>query len=405
MGLVYGDELNVPGLGKQDIFNLAEHYGVSPNAKNFYDTVIDKVWDAMSEKDWKAQRDYLDKYYEPGMTSHVSPTVLERVVRMHPTFNDFFEANRELLTTRDMDYDALASGRKLIGPFTTPDMGEIYPLFVKSKRPFVISSAHGSDPMYWNDTENMLVNTKSLSPIDLDQARFVEKNKVRELIAGLSDFDTVSDTISDDERRKLLSEAYKDYDAMSKRTHYPDNVSVRDFFDGEAGDIFDEGKPTDNLVGATRLNGMYDGVLTKNVYDGGGGNLPPTDTFAFFDNSQVKSERNLGTFSPKLNDIYRTLGPALLGGGVLAAAMGRPTGASAAALPSGWVPPSAKAELEGMEPSGWMDPVNWVVDAATAGGGAAMRAGQAALGAAQDWLGEQVPQIPEVPEEYYEAAQ
>ena len=39
------------------------------------------------------------------------------------------------------------------------------------------------------------VNTKSLSPIDLDQARFVEKNKVRELIASLSDFDTVSDTI------------------------------------------------------------------------------------------------------------------------------------------------------------------------------------------------------------------
>ncbi len=35
----------------------------------------------------------------------------------------------------------------------------------------------------------------------------------------------------------------------------------------------------------------------------------------------------------------------------------------------------------------------------------AMRAGQAALGAAQDWLGERVPQIPEIPEEYYEAAQ
>lgn len=164
-------------------------------------------------------------------------------------------------------------------------------------------------------------------------------------------------------------------------------------------------KPTDNLVARVRNNGDYDGVLTLNVHDGGAGQLPATDTFAFLDGEQAKSKRNLGTFSPNLRDIYRTLGPAMLGGGALAAAMGRPTGASAAPLPDGWVPPSAKAELQGMEPSGWMDPVNWVVDAATAGGGAAVRAGQAALGAAQDWLGEQVPQIPEIPEEYREAAQ
>ena len=166
------------------------------------------------------------------------------------------------------------------------------------------------------------------------------------------------------------------------------------------------GKPTDNLVGLVNAGGQYDGVLTRNVYDGGGGLAPSTDTFAFFDTSQAKSDRNLGTFSPNVRDILRTAGPAMLGGGVLAAAMGRPTGASASALPSvPNLPPSATDDLKGMEPSGWMDPVNWLVDVATAGGGLAFRTGQAALGAAQDWIGEHIPSVPEIPEEYREAAQ
>jgi hypothetical protein len=172
------------------------------------------------------------------------------------------------------------------------------------------------------------------------------------------------------------------------------------------------GKPTDNLVGLANASGQYDGVLTRNVYDGGGGLAPATDTFAFFDTSQAKSDRNLGTFSPNIRDILRTAGPAMLGGGVLAAAMGRPTGASASALPSGWVPPSAKAELKGMEPEGWMDPIDRIVDVATAGGGIAARALGAVGGVAQDWLTEKLagvipplPEIPDIPEEYREAAQ
>ena len=58
-----------------------------------------------------------------------------------------------------------------------------------------------------------------------------------------------------------------------------------------------------------------------------------------------------------------------------------------------------------MEPSGWVDPVNRVVDVATAGGGAAARALAAAGGLAQDWAMEHIPPVPEIPEEYYEAAQ
>ena len=211
--------------------------------------------------------------------------------------------------------------------------------------------------------------------------------------------------IPEDLRKEWLADLQKEYEdhLRSKLDYIPKHdVSVSNIYEDN---ILYEGKPTDNLVALIRKNGDYDGVLTQNVYDGGGGHLPPTDTFAFIDSSQVKSKRNLGTFSPNLRDIYRSLGPAMLGGTALAATMGRPTGASAAALPSGWVPPSAKDELQGMEPEGWMDPVDRIVDVLTAGGGVLARVGQAGLGMAQDWAAEHLPQLPEVPEEHYEAAQ
>lgn len=400
LGLTHGASVRVPGLDKLDAISLAEHYGVNPNSKSLYTDVTDKIWLDLSLRDWLEQRDYLDKYYTPNMGTHVPATALEHVVRMHPNFENFYDANRSLLHRYDMDYDARGSNRELIGPFTTPDVGEIYPLFVKSERPFAIGS-YDLSPSNWFDTPEMYVDAKSLSPNNLDKLRSLERNSILDSIQGIKD----DVTFPDDLRKKLLTSADEHLAAIQGPDYNPTHFSVRKLLGDTSADVFTDNPPTDGLVGFTRLNGVYDGVLTRNVRDGGGLYVPPTNTFAFFDTSQAKSRNNLGTFSPNLRDILRTAGPAMLGGGVLAAAMGRPTGAAAATLPSGWVPPSAKAELEGMEPSGWMDPVNWLVDAATAGGGAAVRAGQAALGAAQDWLGEQVPQIPEVPEEYYEAAQ
>lgn len=251
----------------------------------------------------------------------------------------------------------------------------------------------------------MHVDADSLSPEDFSRALDISRSRALKSFTDLKRDIATDPSISSDIADELLKGVEAGYKYTLAPDYEPTALSVTDFFDDRAKHVFNNDLPTDSLVGTIHADGVYDGVLSRNVFDGGGGQLPPTDTFAFLDTSQAKSDRNLGTFSPNLRDILRTAGPAMLGGGALAAAMGRPTGASAATLPSGWVPPSAKAELEGMEPSGWMDPVNWVVDAATAGGGAAMRAGQAALGAAQDWLGEQVPQIPEVPEEYYEAAQ
>lgn len=409
MGMLYGDDVDVPGLGPKSVYDLAEHYGVPSYTRDLYGDTANAIWHDLSERDWKAQADYLDGYYREGMSTHVPSDALSRVVKMHPAFDQFYNLNREMLRTRDMDYDALASGRQIIGPFTTPDLGEIYPLFIKSERPLVIRP-FGDEPLQWYNTPEMNIYENSLSPRDIKTANIPRLAYRERTLRELEDPERRAGAIAlggdakefDELNSFLIDDVRNDIERMKNGTYIPDDVSVNELF----GNAFrDDGPETDNLMRRIRMDGAYDGVLTQNVHDGGGGRLPATDTFAFLDTSQTKSRNNLGTFSPNLRDILRTAGPAMLGGGVLAAAMGRPTGASATTLPSGWVPPSAKAELEGMEPSGWMDPVNWVVDAATAGGGAAMRAGQAALGAAQDWLGEQVPQVPEVPEEYYEAAQ
>ena len=412
MGLMYGDPVNVPGIGSRDVYDLAEHYGVPSYTHDLYGDTANAIWRDLSEQDWRAQSDLLDRYYREGMPDHVPSDALRRAVTMHPAFDQFYDLNRDMLHVRDMDYDALKSGRKIIGPFTTPDLGEIYPLFIKSERPLSIGSWDVSEPLSWYETPDMNVYAKSLSPRDLANAnasrlRYAE-NSLNRLNAetarrradhidfgvDASDFDDIDAFVKDELESKIAK--------IKNGTYTPDDVRVDELF----GNAFRRSDAeTDSLLHRIRQDGVYDGVLTSGVHDGGGGQLPATDTFAFLDTDQAKSRYNLGTFSPNLRDIYRTLGPAMLGGGALAAAMGRPTGASASVLPEGWVPPSAKAELQGMEPSGWMDPVNWLVDAATAGGGLAFRTGQAALGAAQDWIGEHVPSLPEVPEEHYEAAQ
>ena len=421
-GLLMGSDVYVPGLGKQDYYNLFSHYEVPFGLVDSHTDLTNRIWDDLSKQDWGSQQKYLEKYFTPGSSEHVPLDALSRVVRMHPAFDEFFDANKEMLIANDFDIDALEHGRKIIGPFTTPDTGKIYPLFVKSERPLVVGSSNDPAPSSWWNTPRMTLPFDSLSPEDLRIAESRGKSiAAKELKDAKRGLDRIKLMKQQYESNPVAIEdpAWKDFydnidseiaarqaliDKLSSDTYVPDHVKVNTLY----GPAFYTDVPagaTDALVADVRNRGVYDSVLTRNVYDGGGTEVPPANTAAFLNGEQAKSLENLGTFSPNLRNILRTAGPAVLGGGALAAAMGRPTGASAASLPSGWVPPSAKAELEGMEPSGWMDPVNWLVDAATAGGGAAVRAGQVALGAAQDWLGEQVPQIPEIPEEYREAAQ
>lgn len=177
----------------------------------------------------------------------------------------------------------------------------------------------------------------------------------------------------------------------------PDDIEVQDFLP-EA--FSGKGPVTDQLANYLAERGTYDALRTNNVFDGGGGEIPATTTVAVFDPDAIKSDENAGTFSPRIRNIYRAIGPAMLGGSVLAAAMGRPSGASASTLPSGWVPPSAKSDLSGMDP-GWLDPVGMATDAVTGGVGGTLS------GLLQSYALDQIPRMAEidVPEEYYEAAQ
>ena len=163
--------------------------------------------------------------------------------------------------------------------------------------------------------------------------------------------------------------------------------------------------PTDELSGILRFEGDHDGLLMRGVRDGGGERVPPADNAAFHSKRQAKHVRNIGTFFPGTDDMFRGILPYAVSGGALAAAVGAPSSASADVPQAGWVPPSAKAELEGMEPPAWLDPVELISSFASAGGSTAFRTGQTALDAAQGWLADKIPAVPAIPEEYYEAAQ
>lgn len=228
-------------------------------------------------------------------------------------------------------------------------MGEIYPLYLNMQNPLVVEGVpYARD---WTKLGRMRIDETSLTP---------------------------------EERMKLAS-----VDPGSKGYHtvdqlYPLSTSL----------------PTDELSGILRFEGDHDGLLMRGVRDGGGERVPPSDNAAFHSKRQAKHVRNIGTFFPGTDDMFRGILPYAVGGGALAAAMGAPSSSSAAVLP-----PSAADDLKGMEPSGWMDPIDRIVDVATAGGGVAARALAAVGGLAQDWIGEHIPSVPDIPEEYREAAQ
>lgn len=308
-------------------------------------SMMSDALDDIREIDWKLNLGRLSKSYKSSVPGYAVPKgALESAVSQHLAHDLFLDANKDVLQKYKMEPT----------PFTEPALGEIYPLYLNIKNPLVVEGVPYSRD--WTKLGRMRIDETSLMPN--------EREKLSSIALGPKGYHTVSQL-------------------------YP------------IGDRL----PTDELSAILRYEGDHDGLLMRGIYDGGGERVPPADEAAFHSSLQAKHQRNIGTFAPDIDDMFRGILPYAVGGGALAAAMGAPSSASAAVMPSGWVPPSAKADLGGLEPEGWMDPVDRIVDVATAGGGLAARALQAGAGVAQDWLASNVPSLPSVPEEYYEAAQ
>lgn len=308
-------------------------------------SMMSDALDDIREIDWKLNLGRLSKSYKSSVPGYAIPKgALESAVSQHLAHDLFLDANKDVLQKYKMEPT----------PFTEPALGEIYPLYLNIKNPLVVEGVPYSRD--WTKLGRMRIDETSLAP--------EEREKLSSIALGPKGYHTVSQL-------------------------YP------------IGDRL----PTDELSAILRYEGDHDGLLMRGIYDGGGERVPPADEAAFHSPLQAKHQRNIGTFAPNIDDMFRGILPYAVSGGALAAAMGAPSSASAAVPQAGWLPPSAKAELQGMEPEGWMDPVDRVVDVLTAGGGLAARALQAGAGMAQDWAMAHVPSVPSVPEEHYEAAQ
>ena len=354
--LLHGESLRLlnPDTGRTEFVYMSRRAGdfERPGAADEYAGRILRSLDAQDYRrnlrDLSMVHDAMQKDRELA-AYHVPQDALLDAASSHHAYRRFAEDNDDVLP----DADA----------FSNPAMGQIYPVYVNAERPLVVQGDDRSGMRDWFRVGDMQLDRKYLFPDEIERLDSLPVN-ICDVLNG-----------ADTPRRLYPSVDYS-------------------------------GNATDNLGAYLRLHTNHDALVSKGVYDGGGHDVPPSTVAAVFSSNQMKDAyRNVGTFDPALRDMTRAALPYAVSGGALAAAMGAPSSASASILPDGWVPPSAKAELQGMEPSGWMDPVNWLVDAATAGSGLAFRTGQAALGAAQDWIGEHVPPLPEVPEEHYEAAQ
>ena len=145
--------------------------------------------------------------------------------------------------------------------------------------------------------------------------------------------------------------------------------------------------PTDRLAAHLRLHTGHDALLSKGVYDGGGMDVPKADVVAFQRPGQAKAASGpvVGTFDPNQRSMFRGVLPYVMAGGALAAPSAAEARLRERDLPveEAWNPLEALA----------LAPVGAASFAGAAGGFLA----DAAMGLA--------PDIPEVPEEYYEAAQ
>lgn len=136
--------------------------------------------------------------------------------------------------------------------------------------------------------------------------------------------------------------------------------------------------PTDNLASHLRRHTDHDAMWSRGVHDGGGGAVPAADTIAVRDAGQIKAASGpvMGTFDPNQRSMFRGVLPYAMAGGALAAPSAAEARLRERDLPveEAWNPVESLA----LAPMGgfWLD---------------------AAMGLA--------PDLPEIPEEYYEAAQ
>lgn len=226
--------------------------------------------------------------------------------------------------------------------FTDPSMGKIYPVYVNAERPLVVESRPGVED--WTQTGHMALDPSSLSPDELERLSVYPRN-IRDLQRG---YDTP----------KML---------------YP-NVNFSDL-------------PTDRLAAHLRLHTDHDALLSKGVHDGGGMDVPKADVVAFQRPGQAKAASGpvAGTFDPNQRSMFRGVLPYVMAGGALAA------------------PSAAEARLRERDlpvEEAW-NPVEALV-AAPVG---AMSLAGAAGGLLADAAMGLAPDLPEVPDEYYEAAQ
>lgn len=229
--------------------------------------------------------------------------------------------------------------------FSRP-LGEIHPLYVRAERPVVVDSIPGVRS--WEQLAGMRVDPDSLSSAELEAFR---------QRGGFS-----------------VADAFPE---SRWQTYTPDGRVIQ---------------PTDEFAGYLAGHTGHDALLMRNVVDGANGLVPRSHVVAWLDPRQAKSAYNWGTFNPLDPDLFRAIGPMALGGGALAAAMGAPSPASAA---------EARLRERDLPVEEAWNPLEAL---ALAPVGAASLAG-AAGGLLADAVMGLAPDLPEVPEEYYEAAQ
>lgn len=226
--------------------------------------------------------------------------------------------------------------------FTKQEMGQIYPVYVNAERPLVVAGRPGVED--WTQTGKMAIDPSSLSPDELERMSVYPRT---------------------------FFDLRRGYDTPEML--YP-NVDYSRL-------------PTDNLAAHLRLRTDHDALLSKGVYDGGGMDVPKADVVAFQRPGQAKAASGpvVGTFDPNQRSMFRGVLPYVMAGGALAAPSAAEARLRERDLPveEAWNPLEALA----------LAPVG----AASLAGAAGSFLADAAMGLA--------PDIPEIPEEYYEAAQ
>ena len=243
------------------------------------------------------------------------------------------------------------------------------------------TSSHHAYRRFIEDNDDVLPDVDAFSNPSMGQIYPVYVNAERPLVVhgdgrpGMRDWFRVGDMTLD--RNYLFPDEIERLDSLP--------VNVKDMLLGTDTprrlypSVDFSGNATDNLGAYLRLHTDHDALVSKGVYDGGGHDAPPAAVAAVVSPNQMKDAyRNVGTFDPSQRSMLRA-GVPIASGGALAAAMGARDAESRLRerdLPveEAWNPVESLA----LAPMGgfWLD---------------------AAMGLA--------PDLPEVPDEYYEAAQ